>query len=417
MSSNKKNSNRTNDHKLKQQFDFDNVYVLEKENAEDQTDAVDKSHAINVLDENVLSQKLSQLSCSQPHQQQNVKQSNKIPNYLSNKNKSFQKLIKEILSTMITSRTTVSSVPSQNEQDLRDMAILIHRIKSEQIFQSLWMTYLKSGTGQLKVDPIGPSVWPLQVRTIVKQANKTGSNENVTCMALVKDRLHEFNVRIQQYQTELDIYKYRLQGNRETIYQTIETFIQQYLETLRKKIEHKIILVQYDYNDRVLELEFLQQNPSEYCIKLYKQLYDARYKKDITREEVQLVEQRISYYNINSSQSHRQISHPTFFSTILNQDVQQQIYDQLTSVVEQAKVDMLNLYVKTAEMQMKTYDKQYNKELDKMFIERKQQSLAVEQQLTTVMLNLLEKRADNRQERIRCVNQFKIHCLHSNSNH
>ncbi|CAF4897468.1 unnamed protein product, partial [Rotaria magnacalcarata] len=81
-------------------------------------------------------------------------------------------------------------------------------------------------------------------------------------------------------------------------------------------------------------------------------------------------------------------------STIINQDAQQQLYDQLTAAVEQAKVDMLNLYVKTADIQMKTYDKQYNKELDKMFIERKQKSLPIEQQLTSIMLNLLEKRAD-----------------------
>ena len=75
---------------------------------------------------------------------------------------------------------------------------------------------------------------------------------------------------------------------------------------------------------------------------------------------------------------------------------------------------MFNLFVKTAETQMKTYNEQYNKELDKLFTEGK--SLSIDQQLTTAMFKLLQQRIDNRKERIKCVNQYKIHCLHLNSN-
>ncbi|CAF1350876.1 unnamed protein product, partial [Adineta steineri] len=150
-------------------------------------------------------------------------------------------------------------------------------------------------------------------------------------------------------------------------------------------------------------------------IKLYKHLYDDRYKQDVTREEVQLVKQRISHYN-NSLKLKLQITHPTFITTITNPDFQQKLNNQLTNAVEQAKNDMLNLYVKTAETQMEHYGKQYyDKELEKIFVER--ESLPIDQQLATIMLNLLEQRADNRKERIKYVNQFKIRCLHSNSNH
>lgn len=100
----------------------------------------------------------------------------------------------------------------------------------------------------------------------------------------------------------------------------------------------------------------------------------------------------------------------------MDQILQRQINDELTKAFEQAKTDMLDLYVKTAESQMKTYGKEYHKALDKMFIERKQTNLPIEQQLTTTMLDLLEKRANNRKERIEYVYQYKIHCLHRNSN-
>ncbi|CAF3999887.1 unnamed protein product, partial [Adineta steineri] len=139
------------------------------------------------------------------------------------------------------------------------------------------------------------------------------------------------------------------------------------------------------------------------------------YKQDVTREEVQLVKQRISHYN-NSPRSKLQISHPTFITTITKQDFQQQIINQLTNAVEQAKDDMLNLYVKTAEIQMEHYSKPYyDKELEKIYVERN--SLPIDQKLTTIMRNLLEQRADNRKERIKYVNEFKICCLDSNSNH
>ncbi|CAF4608327.1 unnamed protein product, partial [Rotaria socialis] len=117
---------------------------------------------MNKSDEQVLSQRLTQLSCSQPSQQQNINQSGKLPWYLSNKNESYEKLINELYFTITTTinNTITSSASVRYEQELRQMAILIYRIKSEQIFQSLWITYLKSGTGQLHINQRGPSVWP-----------------------------------------------------------------------------------------------------------------------------------------------------------------------------------------------------------------------------------------------------------------
>ncbi|CAF1364388.1 unnamed protein product [Adineta steineri] len=396
-------------------FDISEEMYNEIELDNDIIDALEEEDKIVGFDSNCLSQKLSQLSTSNQRQQKNGQRLDKTSRYLSNKNERLKKLINEVLSTVMTT-TTASSIPVHNEEDLRQITSLTHKIRSEQIFQSLWITYWKSGMGQLIENQIGPTIWPVIVKTMAKQAINAGASENDACMSLVHDRLRQFNHKIQNHQTELGLLKSRLPNDhRETVYQTIETLIVQKLENLRQKIEHKITLVQYDYKDRALELEFFQQNPSDHCIKLYKHLYDVRYKQDVTREEVQLVKQRIYHYN-NSPRSKLQISHPRFITTISNQDFQQQLNNQLTNAVEQAKNDILNLYVKTAETQMEHYGKQYyDKELDKIFVGRK--SLPVDQQLTTIMVNLLEERADNRKERIKYVNQFKIHCLHSNSNH
>lgn len=219
--------------------------------------------------EEVLSQKFSQLSTSHRTQKQIVHKFSKIPAYLSTKNGNFRTLINNILST-ITKTATTTGATANNEEQLYEVAIFTHKMKCEQIFESLWLVYLRSGLGQLYPNQIGPSVWPINVKTTVQEETQKELNTNDACLSLVQQRLHGFKTRIQAYHTELDTCKSCLPDYyREPIYQTIERFIEQNLESLQQKIQHKIALVHYEYKDRVLELEFIRQNPSESCVRLY----------------------------------------------------------------------------------------------------------------------------------------------------
>jgi hypothetical protein len=47
------------------------------------------------------------------------------------------------------------------------------------------------------------------------------------------------------------------------VQKAIETFVEENLTGLRNKIEYKIQLVHYDYDERILELQYLQHNPTE----------------------------------------------------------------------------------------------------------------------------------------------------------
>ena len=62
---------------------------------------------------------------------------------------------------------------------------------------------------------------------------------------------------------------------------------------------------------------------------------------------------------------------------------------------------------------MNHYQQQYNKQFDQIFNGTK--ALPDDQQLTPSMFHLLGQRADNREERIKCVTQFKNLSLRSNS--
>ena len=103
------------------------------------------------------------------------------------------------------------------------------------------MTYLKSGTGQLHMNQRGPSVWPIQVKTIAERTNNRAGNENDACIQLVQERLNKFRAKMQQYEIQLNDLKHRLKGDKETVARTIETFIEQNQENFHQKIKQNKI--------------------------------------------------------------------------------------------------------------------------------------------------------------------------------
>ena len=176
-----------------------------------------------------------------------------MPNYLSKKNKSFEDVIY---------RVSLSSLLLKNKmKGLRRMAILMYKIMLIQIYHTLWSTYLKSGTGILKAKELpGMKVWPTDVKSLVI---KQTANEDEACLACVNHYLRHLEDRMGHCRDELNRMKAQLCVDT----QAIETFVQQGLQTRRLEMEHKVTLVHHDYNDRVLESEYLQQKPSKHQVR------------------------------------------------------------------------------------------------------------------------------------------------------
>ena len=55
----------------------------------------------------------------------------------------------------------------------------------------------------------------------------------------------------------------RLPNFSSIVQQATESFVEENLTSLRNKIEYKIELVHYDYDERILEVQYLQHNPTE----------------------------------------------------------------------------------------------------------------------------------------------------------
>ena len=65
----------------------------------------------------------------------------KIPNYLTRQNSSFQKMLQQVQSK-ITTTVTTSKI-----EELREIALLIYKIMVIQTYHLQWSAYLKSGLG------------------------------------------------------------------------------------------------------------------------------------------------------------------------------------------------------------------------------------------------------------------------------
>lgn len=155
-------------------------------------------------------------------------------------------------------------------EDFRQIASCIHHIKYNEALFSLWTAYLKSGLGELQSEaqprnPLSPSVWSIPIKSTVKNSIRQGINEHDACLIYVQNRLLKLQNDIQQSQINLMNQTKHLPDHPSSasIAQGIEKFVENKLSNLRDKIQHKIQLLHYDYKERILEEQYLQQSPTE----------------------------------------------------------------------------------------------------------------------------------------------------------
>ena len=201
----------------------------------------------------------------------------KIPDYLTKRNQTFQQIRYQILSKMpaTTTATTMTQLDNTNKlEDLRKIAMLIYKIMIIQTYQLLWTTCLKSGMGRLIIPSKTKqqqqqqlsysttlSIWPKEIKSMVlsKNVNKT-TNENENCLKFVNHQLNELEYQLKRYQTELNMKANYFQGYTLTMQKMIETYLEQNLQSFRMEIEHRIELVHYDYQIRAFKLEYFRRH-------------------------------------------------------------------------------------------------------------------------------------------------------------
>ena len=162
-------------------------------------------------------------------------------------------------------------------EDLRQLAILKHKISMISIRQQLWTIYLKSGMGQWKTDEshridVDRRIWPEEVRTIMSLKLKNNNNNNnqdeqKLCEEIVYEYLEGFNKATKYYCEEFTKRKNNLIGFTDEIAKSIETFVQQHgIQSQQMKLNYKTTILKYGYDDQILQREYLRTNPTKYQV-------------------------------------------------------------------------------------------------------------------------------------------------------
>ena len=141
-----------------------------------------------------------------------------------------------------------------------------------------------------------------------------------------------------------------------------------------------------------------------------KEICHAKYQEETTKGEYSLVKQRIS---IHTSQQSFDLAQETLFDKIEDQHIRRKLHDQYINVAKQAKDEMIQLCLSSAEAQMHRYDQQFTAKSKQFWLE--QRSLPNDQKLPDVMIDLIEQRWKNISESVKCAYQYRIELIHLSS--
>ncbi|CAF1390310.1 unnamed protein product [Rotaria sordida] len=375
------------------------------------------AHNEQLMEEHILSQRMSQLSATATNETEFIVKDiknivEKIPNYLTKQNKSFEQLLDQALSTLTLETLNVG------RDELRKIAILIYKTILIQIYLRLWTVYLRSGMGRLinqscqqpLIYPTDLRIWPKEIKTIVKSSKTNKTNENDTCMCFVKDYIHELNKQLKQYQIELNIKINNCKCYTPVLGEILEKYIKENLSSLNLEIDHKIEIIQYDYQIQALKIEYQRQKPTATQELKMKQLCHSKYEEETTQQEFDFLRKQMDYYNSPSQAfKYSPIAESTLINSIENPTIRKQIFNQYKDIAMQARAQLFALYLKTAKEQKDEFKRKYNADINKLWSD--QRGHIENEKLSSIMLNLLNERCNKISERIKSIYKFKIQSI------
>ncbi|CAF1336806.1 unnamed protein product [Adineta steineri] len=323
---------------------------------------------------------------------------NEIPSYLSKTNQLFDKKIRSILPT------------TNSLEQLRSIAILMYKIICIDMIRSLWIVYQKSGMGELQtnlqsINQLNRKVSPKEILLLLNENEIVDINQDNACSTLINHCLCQLTDKSEEYRRELRLNTTQISNYTPTMEYIIEKFVEQGLIGLRIEIDCQIILVEHDYIDNILKQQYLAQNPTSTQIESVEHLCKLKSNHERLRCELNLLKDKIpTYLSIHSFDSQSIIESP-LINTIRNPSLRQQLYILYKNLMEQIKSKMLNVYLESIEQQMDDYHMKFNKEIDNLWEINK--TLAQNQQLTSIMQNLIDQRLANIISRTKCIHKYK----------
>ncbi|CAF0800758.1 unnamed protein product [Adineta steineri] len=328
-----------------------------------------------------------------------------LPRFLSRTKDIFQETMKPLLDKL--------SKPIDIEI-LRTMALYKFRIAVDDLNTFLWTAYLHSGQGKLQVSKQPTtttttrniSLWPSTVKELIKKTRYKSDDINVvndnTFEDFVRAMLRDFAGHNRSRSNEIKIQK-QILANSFTLEmeEAIDKFVEQHGTAFhRADTEEQIAIVEYEYEDRLIDFEFYDQTPYREQVVVFQNISERKYEKETAKMSVAILKQRLLYNHLPDSFETIHLPEPVSLETIQNNTMRQRLTEQYNKILQRTKADMFTMYIATEQAKADECVKEFDRDYAEM--KETQSTGSPHKRLTPTMLQLLRKRVQN-------INKHLIH--------
>ncbi|CAF2260260.1 unnamed protein product [Rotaria magnacalcarata] len=296
-------------------------------------------------------------------------------------------------------------------EDIRTLMILKHRISTSHMEKKQWMIYLKSGTGQwttkesIKTN-VDRRVWPLQVKRLITEKMATLDtyeihDEHALGEMIVNQRLQELNQKIEEYAMIFNTMKTVCFGWTETMDEIIDTFVQQHsIVPFASKLNYKLTLWEYDYDDQLLQREYFRYQPTEYQIEMARLLQNLKYNHLQAKQELIEIKKRVLCHRPTSSMLSNIVSSSSIslIPTNIDRTVDGQIHQQQQEITESLKV-----IITEAENKIQECKTLFDETVEQVSIHEDNRNAA----LTGKLVDLIYRRFYILQKKMDCLHYYR----------
>ncbi|CAF3485867.1 unnamed protein product [Rotaria socialis] len=336
-----------------------------------------------------------------------------MSNYLSSTNGTFD----EMLRPLLLKKTFFKYI---DIEDLRQFAIIMHNMKCIELDQSLWNTYLKSGTGKLNQQQQQQQQqqkiqwWPMEIKIrMIERAQTTIKNpkeiDDESCLDYVQRVLLKFDQQTVFYQEQLKTIKERLRNSMtEEIENAIITFVQQQgISLYRAHIDRRIAGVEYDYKDQLILLEFYKERPNRNQKEVFENLFQLKRETEQAKLDIAILKQRLVYKHLPKSFDSLRIPTPIDLTTIHDVNLRQHLNEQCQKILQRTTSDMMLVYIAIAETKYNEWQTKFDKAMNDM--KKNLTREFIPEKLNQSMLDTLHRRFKNLDERLITFYNLKLH--------
>ncbi len=139
----------------------------------------------------------------------------------------------------------------------------------------------------------------------------------------------------------------------------------------------------------------------------------VKQEKEKSKYEVAMLKQRLLYHYLPEPLNSLQLplpQPPFSLDAITDQKSRQNLFDRYKKIIEQTKSEMMALYIAIAEVKMHECELKFNK--DRVQMRPDQRSTTSDRRLSQPMIDLIERRFKNMDERLQYLYKSKMRFLH-----